>query len=565
MKTRKESSIIPFPGNQNHTRTLGKYLLDRLHQLGVEEIFGIPGDYIIRFDKLIEEHPIRFINTTRENTAGCMADAYARMKGIGAACITYGVGINIINAVAQSYTEGVPLVIISGAASTEEYLNNPYLHHMINKSSSANRDLTQLEIFKQVTCGQAVLDDPASATEEIDRLLNLCQEKNLPVYLELPRDMVNKPLTMQRAAPQPKHPCDKEALKEALHEALMMLEGASHPLLWVGREAATFGLTEDVVEFAQRFHIPIVSTLLGKSFMDERHPLYAGIYQGEMSREEVKKTVSQSDCVIMLGVLQTDVDTGFQTTNIEAGHRIIASARRLAIAHHEYPDVHFSHFIRSFHTFPMAKTFPDDFPKNNRRVHGFTAKKGNVLTTERMLECIQAHLKPDHILATDCGDCMFASADLILGRNAYLAPAYFASMGYGVPAAIGGAIAEPERRVIGLVGDGGFQMTATELTTALRYEADPIIIVMNNHGYGTERPLTEGEFNDIVNWNYAKLHELLGGGQGIRVTTEEAFEKALCDALRHRGTYMVIEVELGKTDYSPALIRFKELAAKTIQ
>lgn len=160
MKTIEESSIIPFPGNRSHTLTLGKYLLDRLHQLGVEEIFGIPGDYVVRFDQMIEEHPIRFINSTRENTAGSMADAYARMKGIGAACITYGVGINIINATAQAFTEGVPLVIISGAASTEEFLNNPFLHHMINKSSSAKRDLTQLEIFKQVTCAQAVLDDP---------------------------------------------------------------------------------------------------------------------------------------------------------------------------------------------------------------------------------------------------------------------------------------------------------------------------------------------------------------------------------------------------------------------
>lgn len=403
------------------------------------------------------------------------------------------------------------------------------------------------------------------ATEEIDRVLNQCLSENLPVYFELPRDMVDKPLSFQHPSPLAQHPRDEEALKEALGEALMMLEGSSHPLLWVGREVTAFGLTEDVQEFAERFHIPIVSTLLGKSVIDERHPLFVGIYQGEMSLGEVKETANKSDCLLMFGVLPSDVDTGFHTADIDVGHRILASARRLVIAHHEYPGVHFSHFIHALRTFPMAKTFPDDFPKNCERLQPFSAEQGSILTTARMLDCVQAHLKPDHILTTDCGDCLFASADFILGRKAYCAPAYFASMGYGVPAAIGAAIAEPERRVIALVGDGGFQMTATELTTALRYQVDPIIIVMNNHGYGTERPLIEGEFNNIENWNYFKLPELLGGGEGVRVTTEEAFEKALCSALRQRGTYWVIEAELGKTDFSPALIRFEKQAARTIQ
>ena len=565
MKTSEESTIVPFPGDENHTVTVGQYLLDRLYQLGVEHIFGIPGDYIIRFDKLIEEHPIKFINTTRENTAGYMADAYARLKGIGAACITYGVGINIINATAQAFTEGVPLVIISGAASTEEFLNNPFLHHMINKSCNMNRDLTQLEIFKQVTVGQAVLDDPLKVSEEIDRLLNLCLTENQPVYIELPRDMVDKPLPFHQPHPVQEIPCDKEALTEALNETLMMLEGSSRPIIWVGREVSSFGLADDVIAFAERFNIPIVSTLLGKSVIDERHPLFVGVYQGGMSRKEVEDFVDNSDCIMMLGVLRSDVDTGFHSTHIETNHRIVSSIRRVAIAHHEFPDIHFSHFIQALPHLPMSKIFSNDYPKNIDRMQSFTAEKDKNITTARLLECLQSYIKPDHILTTDCGDCLFASADLILGRNSYCAPAYFATMGYGVPASVGGAISQPERRVIGLVGDGGFQMTATELTTALRYAADPIIIVMNNHGYGTERPLIEGEFNEIENWNYAQLPEFLGGGKGVRVKTENALEKSLKEALSQRGTYWVIEVELGKTDFSPALIRFKEHASRTVK
>jgi len=560
--SQSEETIIPFPSDQN--TTVGRYLLDHLQQHGVEHIFGIPGDYIIRFDKLIEEHPIKMINTTRENTAGYMADAYARMKGLGVACITYGVGINIVNATAQAYAEGVPLVIISGAASAQEFHNNPFLHHMINSSTAEDRDLSQLEIFKQVTIDQALLDNPKTVIEEITRVINRCISEKKPVYIELPRDMVDVSIPPYTPSPPPERESDQDALAESLKETLMMLEGSFHPVIWMGREVGSFGLAKEILTFAERFNIPIVSTLLGKTVIDERHPLFAGVYQGGMSLEEVEDFVNKSDCLLMLGVLRSDVDTGFHSAQIDSHHRIIANTRRVAIAHHQFPKVHFKHYIEALPRLPMSKSFQLNYPKNSERLEYFEAEPEKQITTARMLECLQSHLRPQHIMATDCGDCLFAGADFVLGQNSYLSPAYFATMGYGVPGAIGGAIAEPERRVIALVGDGGFQMTATELTTALRYGADPIVIVMNNHGYGTERPLIEGEFNDVVNWNYSKIPEFLSGGNGVRVTTEGEFEKALRTALEKRGTYWVIEVELDKLDFSPALQRFKKLAGKTV-
>lgn len=560
--TPSDERIIPFPNSRS--TTVGKLLLDRLYQKGVEHIFGIPGDYIIKFDKLIEEHPIRLINSTRENTAGIMADAYARLKGIGVACITYGVGINILNATAGAFVEGVPLVIISGAAGTEEFKQSPYRHHMINQTTDHERDMSQMELFKQVTVDQAILSNPNSAASEVDRVLHACTRQQKPVYIELPRDKVDHSLTSSPLAEIPEDKCDEEALQEALKEAHLMLERSERPVLWVGREIASYGLAADVLAFAEGFAIPIVSTLLGKTVVDEKHPLFAGVYQGQLSREEVSDFVEETDCLFMLGVLRTDLDTGFYSAHIGHRQRVVANIRRVAIAHHEFPEVPFSQFVRALCHLPVSTVFETKAPKNSDRLAKFDSEKNKSITTARMLECLQAHLTAQHIVATDCGDCLFAGSDLILGQNAYLSPAYFASMGYGVPAAVGGAIAEPERRVIALVGDGGFQMTATELTTALRYEADPIIIVMNNHGYGTERPLLEGAFNDIMNWNYAQMPALLGGGHGVRVTREDEFEEALVSALKNRGVFTIIEVELNKLDFSPALNRFKKFASKTI-
>ena len=160
---------------------------------------------------------------------------------------------------------------------------------------------------------------------------------------------------------------------------------------------------------------------------------------------------------------------------------------------------------------------------------------------------------------SDFGDCLFGSAELIVEENSYFSNAYFATLGFCVPAAIGIQIAYPNRRVIGVVGDGAFQMTCMELSTAVRYGADPVIILLNNHGFATERPLLEGEFNDIGDWNYSQIPKVLNGGVGIHVRTEEEFERALKNSLSTRGQYFLIEVELGKTDFSPALQRFCKL------
>jgi indolepyruvate decarboxylase len=163
------------------------------------------------------------------------------------------------------------------------------------------------------------------------------------------------------------------------------------------------------------------------------------------------------------------------------------------------------------------------------------------------------------MIVVDMGDCLLASIDLSLGQDTFINNAFFASVGFGIPAALGAQIANPKKRVIGIIGDGAFQMTATELSTAVRYHLDPIILLLNNHGYGMERPILEGNFNDLVNWNYAELPKVLGDGVGLKVTNETELEQALDIALKTRGTFYIIEVELKKEDFSPALRRLGEL------
>lgn len=552
----------------NTTISIGQLLLDRLFDLGVEHVFGVPGDYVLRLDKLIEKHRLKFINTTRESTAGYAADAYARMRGLGVACITYGVGINIANALAQAYVENSPLVVISGTVGTDEFALHHSMHHLINKSITRTTDATQLEIFKHLTIDQGVLDNPATAADIIDRVLSSCLEHKKPVYFEIPRNMVDKALSVQPPAKfKVAYPASDEAvLDEALIETAKVFSSCKHPLIWLGHEISRFRLAKPLLEFAEKYQIPVISSLLGKTTIDEHHPLFVGVYQGGMSAKEVLDLVDKCDCALIAGVILTDIDTGIYTAKLDQEKRIVVTNESINIGHHHYHNVTLTDYVNRLKKLKIKLEHPAIHTSRKTRLPPkFKPIDGAHTTTKRVFECIQSHLTPEHLIMTDVGDCLFGSADLVLPADSFIACAYFASLGFGTPGAIGAQLAEPKRRVIAIVGDGGFQMTAMELSAAVRYNLDIVVIVLNNHGYGTERPLLEGSYNDILDWNYTEIPRVLGGGVGIKANTEKAFDDALTLALGERGTFYLIEVDLDKLDFSPGLRRLGDLLGSIVK
>jgi len=552
----------------SHPTTVGEYLLARLCTLGTKHIFGIPGDYVLRFNQLIEQHPhIQFINTTRENSAGFSANAYAHLKGLGVACVTYGVGIEIISALAQAYIENYPLVIISGAIAEREYKKNKKCHHLMNKVATEHGDCTQLEIFKNLTIDHGLLHFPSTAAAVIDRVLHSCLEHKKPVYFELPRDMVDQPLlhlpTISSTSTSSTTPIPD--LDKVLNETQRILSNCHYPLIWAGHEILRFNLNSPLLRFAEKYNIPLVSSLLGKTVIDEHHPLFIGVYQGEMSSDKTLETVKKCDCLLIAGVIFNDIDTGIFTTKLDHKHQIVVNHDSLTIDHHHY-SLSLVDYINGLNNLTISQSFSLPYASRHETViKKFSAVSETKTTMKRVFECLQTHLTSEHIVVSDVGDSLFASSDLVLAQNSFLSNPYFTSIGTGIPTAIGAQFADPSRRVVAIVGDGGFQMSAMELSTAVRYHLDPIVIVLNNHGYGTERVLLEGDFNDIVNWNYTQIPLVLGGGVGIKVATEEAFQQALEKAFSQRNTFYIIEVDLDKTDFSPSLTRLGETLGKIVK
>src|SRR5438094_10171753 len=167
--------------------TIGEYLIQRLYANGVRHVFGIPGDYVLGFYEMLQQSKLRIINTCDEQGAGFAADAYARVRGLGAVCITYCVGgLKVANTTAEAFAEKSPVVVISGAPGMKEREKNPLLHHKVREFD------TQKKVFEQLTIASTVLSDPQTAFAEIDRVLHAALRFKRPVYIELPRDMIAK-------------------------------------------------------------------------------------------------------------------------------------------------------------------------------------------------------------------------------------------------------------------------------------------------------------------------------------------------------------------------------------
>jgi indolepyruvate decarboxylase len=551
-----ESNGRPEPGSTS----VGRYIIDRLHALGVEHVFGVPGDYALTLYKMLNDSPIRVVGMTREDSAGFAADAYARVHGLGCVCVTYCVGgLSLCNSIAGAYAEKSPVIVLGGSPGLQERARNPLLHHKVKGFE------TQYEVFEKITVASAVLDDPLTAFSEIDRVFEAAVRYKRPVYLEVPRDQVLvKPAGLHRP-PAGLPPSDPDALREAVDETAAMLTAAKRPMILTDAEIHRFGLQDELLALAESTGMPIATTLLGKSVISENHPLFVGVYEGAMGRQEVTECVEGADCLLMLGCFLTDINLGIFTAKLDPSRCIDATSEDLRIRHHHYTGVRLDDFIRALteRRLRVARTpvppRPDPFSCK------WVAQKDAPVTSCRLFARLNQMLNDEMVVIADIGDSLFGAADLTIGRRTeFLGPAYYTSMGFAVPAAVGVGVAKPGLRVLAVVGDGAFQMTGTELSTVVRQGLNPIVVVMNNHGYTTERYLLDGPFNDILDWKYHKVPELLGAGLGLEVRTEAELDHALNRALAHTSSFSLLNVHLDPWDRSPALERLAQRLSKMV-
>lgn len=542
--------------------SVAEFLIERLENIGANHIFGVPGDYILQFiADVSKSKKIKFINTTDENHAGFAADAYARTHGVGCVCATYNVGaLKLCNAVAGAYAEKSPLIVISGSPGIKERNEDFLLHHVVKSFDN------QCKMFKHITCYSVILDDATTAGWQIDYALELLQKHKQPIYIELPRDIADQPIKydVYRQGTPVQLKSDEENLKEAFAEICEWIKSAEKPVIMAGVQVARFGLGGQLVRFAERHNIPMVTTLLSKSTINEHNALFAGIYCGQQTtRDSLRQLVDDSDCLLIFGEMLTDMMLGFQSPKFAKRQTIACSTDGLKVRNHTYTQIEFVEFCEKLFKSDLGKKpFPDipekKFPEK------FIPNADTKLTTARFFEKINSILTDEMAVVADIGECLFGASELTVSHHNFISPAFYCSMGPAIPGALGVQLAKPNIRPIVLVGDGAFQMSVTELSTILQHKLNPIVFVLNNRGYTTERFLLDGTFNDIRDWSYHKVTEMLQGGEGAKVETEDQLEEVVTTALKST-TLFVVNVSVEPKDISPGLKRMVDNLAKRVK
>ena len=536
---------------------LCEFLFAELHSRGVRQIFGIPGDYVLNLYEALEKYgKFRLLTFSHEPAVGFAADAAARItNGLGVCLVTYGAGgLNMVNSVACAYAEKSPLVIISGGPGMLEKRRGVLVHHEVKSYES------QLKVYSEVVEYGAILNNPHTAAAEIRRALDLALQLMRPVYLEVPRDMVFSEITVhERFEAMDRPNADEGALAEASEEILDRLTTSQHPVLVVGVETHRFGLQKKIVTLAERLQIPVVSSFLGRGVFPTTHPQFKGTYLGTVSPAPLREIVEQSDCLLLLGVLISDVSLGIPAESINETNSILCISREVFIKHHVFHNVPLVGLVDRLVHSPRL-------PRRENCVPGWQAGiSSEIFEPYAEDEPIRVrhliHVLNDFVsghsefpLVCDTGDSLFAAVDI--RANVCVGPAYYATMGFAVPGSIGLQAASGLRPLV-LVGDGAFQMTGPEIAHCPRYGLNPIVVLLNNGRWEMLQAFfPHAHYNETVSWPFARLAELWGG-RGIEVQTPGQLRSALEEAVTERR-FTVIEVQLERGDLSPILRGFVE-------
>lgn len=537
--------------------TIPEFLVRRFHELGIEEGFGIVGDFALRLFGKLEalKFPIRV--TADEQGAAFAADAFARLRGFSVCAVTYSVGgLKVVNATAGAWAEQVPMLVISGSPGIKERQGDPLLHHKVK-----NFD-TQFEVFRDVTIAQAILNNPLTACAEIDRVISAMIVNQRPGYIEIPRDMVEVPvLDVQAELKIEFPPVDNNKLTLAVNEALTLLEDPGSAVAIAGVMALRRGLGKELLAFAENFSVPMAATSLSKGAISERHPMALGVYMGAVSPQHVIDVVENARPLISFGVPYADLVLGGFTDKVDKAHLIECTETAINIGYRTYTDVPLRSFLPALMKAAKERNY-NEHGQGLNHTPSFTPKENQTLTVERIMACISAAIDEKFGLIIEPGDCLFASVELPAPAWS-LASAYYASMGYAVPAALGAGRADPSRRPVVLVGDGAFLMTGLEAMSAVFHGVNPIIVVVDNQGYGTQRPMMDGTFNDIPQLRAEILPTAFGKGKGILCENETEFQAAFEEATRTNDLY-IIRACVPKGQYSPALIRMTNALKKKV-
>jgi indolepyruvate decarboxylase len=584
---------------QANETCVGTYLTTRLEQLGVNHLFSVPGDYTSDFLEIVDsESNLTRIGNCNELNAGYAADGYARANGLGAVAITTGVGaFSVLNAIGGAYVEKIPVILIIGTLSNTKLLDETnageLFHHQVNKT-----DFNKT-VFSQVTVAFERISNPLAAPAQIDAVLTACISHSRPAAIEIMEDCyylpcdepqgILKPIpsyesyqTLQAlaATKQLKYKYATQivaAVQGAANQIYELLASSKKPMLWIGKEIATDSLSEDFLQLQKMINAPFVSSLLGKSAIAETNPWYAGMHDGIFTQPTTQQLLNDCDCLIGLGVWNTDLNEFSNLPNPEAGNpsTVFVSRNMVKVGEDLYVQVSLKNLMNALIAIIKSKGYKPVWQQPPGVPPAPPAPPVSAaITYDYFFDVLSNYLTPSHLLVSEVGLSTFGGSSYlqIKRQNGYLGQNIWASIGWSVPAGLGASFTEDTRAIV-VVGDGAFKLTCQAISTMIMQKCNTVIFVLNNKVYAVEQillnaaPFEKGSdapfeaANILQEWDYVSLMNAFSNNnsaaaRSANVNTVQDLQNVLGEINNTPDAAWLVSINLNERDYPAAWAPF---------
>ena len=551
--------------------TVAQYLAERLKQCGVGHVFAVPGDYASHFlDALDATEGIVRVPNINELGSGYAADGYARFRGIGAACIQYGVGtFSALNCAAGAFVERVPVAFISASPATKDRLlenEESILFHHSTGDLEADRD-----IFAHVTVASEIVSDPAEAAAQIDSAITAMLTHKRPIYIEVLQDVWLADCEEPAGTLAPiVVPSDPDPLAALLDAAWTRICSAERPILWAGVQIQRYGLQDLLQRIVDASGLEFTTTSLGKTVLDESQPAFIGTYAGPASPAITRAAMAACDCPIALGTIITDDYLGIMASSFAA--MIEVNDEQARIGWSFYSGITLADFLEGLLArFEADPAFPRgrDGPAPGDEDEPEEEVKGDGLTYNRFYRELTGFLKREDltdetVLILGESTSLYVFGNLFgMPRDSFVAQAAWGSLGHETGCALGVALGSGKRPLV-VAGDGGFMMICQELSSLVSAGIDAVVFVMSNKGYAIEQAFVDlaaftpegafAPFDVLPHWDYLALARAFRA-KGYRAETRAELAVVLDELRGLEGIPALVEIVIPPKDLAPQLYR----------
>ena len=528
------------------------YIVQRLAEEGITDCFGVPGDYAFPVCDAVDRNPnIRWVGCSNELNASYAADGYARVRGAAMLSTTYAVGeLSAINGVMGAKAEHSLVYHVVGMPSYQNQRLRKTMHHTFGDGAFDNF----IPISAQAACCHAVIT-PDNCMIEMERVVAEARRHNQPAYIVVASDYALAPVTWTELQPVTLG-SNAAYLNEAVAALADRLKSAKSVVALPAFTLSRLGLQKEARRAIEALGCPFATTSMEKCIIDESHPQFAGMYAGVLSEERTRHIVEDAELVLDLGgvSLNDETTTGF-TARVDPARFVSIELNHVRIGNRVLANVRIADVLEALAQLtspaPRYRRAPEAAPAVN-------GKPSDKITMDTLYPRYAAFIRSGDNVVLESGSTSFGIPPMTLADDVQVhIQMLWGSIGWATGAAFGVALANPNRRTLLFTGEGSHQLTANEIGNMGRYNAKPIIFVLNNDGYMVERALElnpDWSYNDLAKWRYADVPRALGCVDWVTARVETLGElDAALKAARESKSGAYIEVVAGRMDMPKGL------------